>query len=273
MQSTFFGVISHACRLNAESESQEYKIAAIDFLGKFPVMPEDFTSAIWCVGYDSLDDNTNNDGDVLHGANSRNGTRDVDPNLDRELNEVQGVMADPSPDASTIELHQALGRVQISYNHLQEDLIKMRNELSEFKAKKYTYLYHLWVPSSVFPLHTYPLSFNLCSPMHYQTVESRATANSTELYLMLPSELQAQAMKYEDFEQLMSGEHRVQPTIANYSFLQFMSTVNNECGNILKPIKDSAVQLFTHLSPGLDPVVLGDWRKRMANPAFLTLLK
>ncbi|KAI6096368.1 hypothetical protein F5141DRAFT_1067743 [Pisolithus sp. B1] len=155
-------------------------------------MPEDFTPAKQCVGYDSLNDNTDNDGDVLHGANHGTSTRDVDPNLDRELDE---------------------------------------------------------------------------------TLESKATANSTELYLMLLSELQMQAMKYEHFEQLMSGEHQIQPTIANYSFLQFTSTLNNEHGNILKPVKDSTAQLFTHLSPGLDPVVLRDWRKRTANPAFLSLLK
>ncbi|KAI6095414.1 hypothetical protein F5141DRAFT_1221968 [Pisolithus sp. B1] len=212
-------------------------------------MPEDFTSAIWCVGYDSLNNNTNNDGDVPHGANSRTGTRDVDPNLDRELDEVRGVMANPSPDASAIKLRQALGRVQISYNHLQEELIKMRNKLSEFKAKSIAE-----GPLDA-TITTLAKNFNLCSPTCYQTLESRATANSTELYLMLLSELQVQAMKYEHFKQL------------------FMSTVNNECGNILKPVKDSAAQLFTHLSPGLDPVALRDWRKRTANPAFLTLLK
>ncbi|KAI6116098.1 hypothetical protein F5141DRAFT_1062233 [Pisolithus sp. B1] len=128
------------------------------------------------------------------------------------------VMANPSPDASAIKLHQALGHMQVSYNHLREELIKMRNELSGFKAK---------------------------------TLESRATVNSTELYFMLPSELRAQAMKYEHFKQLMSGEHQIQPTIANYSFLQFMSMVNSEHGNILKSVKDSSAQLFTHLSPGI----------------------
>ncbi|KAI6100509.1 hypothetical protein F5141DRAFT_1066113 [Pisolithus sp. B1] len=180
-------------------------------------MPEDFTSAIWGVGYDSLDDNSNNNGDVPHGVSCRTSTRDVDPNLDRELDEVQRVMANPSPDVSATELHQALG--------------------------------------------------------HVQTPESKATANSAELYFMLPSELQAQAMKYEHFEQLMSGEHQIQPTIANYSFLQFTSMVNSEHRNILKPVKDSTVQLFAHLSPGLDLVALADWRKRTANPAFLSLLK
>ncbi|KAI6045500.1 hypothetical protein EDC04DRAFT_2598796 [Pisolithus marmoratus] len=101
-----------------------------------------------------------------HGA----GDRDMDANLDRELN-------------------KALGQAQISYNHLQEELIK------------------------------------------------------------------AQTKKYEHFEQL------------------FTSMVNSEHANILKPIKDSAMQLFTHLSPGLDLVALGDWRKRTANLAFLSLLK
>ncbi|KIJ60710.1 hypothetical protein HYDPIDRAFT_31932 [Hydnomerulius pinastri MD-312] len=65
------------------------------------------------------------------------------------------------------------------------------------------------------------------------TAESKAAANGAKLYLMLPSELRTQAIKYDQFEQL------------------FMSTVNNEHSNILKPVKDSAVQLFTHL--GLDP--------------------
>ncbi|KAI5981571.1 hypothetical protein EDD15DRAFT_2379405 [Pisolithus albus] len=234
-------------------------------------MPEDFTSAIWDVGYDSLEDDIDNDGDAPQGANHRTGARGVDPDLDREFDEVRRVMADPSPDASAMELRQALGRAQVSYNHLREELIKTRNELSEFKArsiadgpldaaittlaKKYAYLYHLWVPSGVFPLRTYPLSFDLRSTTRYQTPESKATANSAELYLMLPSELRTQAMKYEHFEQL------------------FTSTVNNERGNILKPVKDSAAQLFAHLSPGLDPAVLGDWRKRTANPAFLSLLK
>ncbi|KAI6004784.1 hypothetical protein EDD15DRAFT_2191559 [Pisolithus albus] len=227
-------------------------------------MPKDFTSAIRDVGYDSLEDNSDNDGDVPRGANHGTGARDVDPNLDREFDEARRVMADPSPDAGVIELRQ------VSYSRLREELIKTRNELSEFKArvapqarsralksiaegpldaaittlaKKYAYLYHLW-----------------------------ATANSTELYLMLPSELRAQAMKYEHFEQLISRE-QIQSTIANYCFLQFMSMVNNERGNILKPVKDSTAQLFAHLSPGLDPAALRDWRKRTANPAFLLLLK
>ncbi|KAI6104662.1 hypothetical protein EDD16DRAFT_1714602 [Pisolithus croceorrhizus] len=242
-------------------------------------MPEDFTSAIWDVGYDSLKDNSNNDGDVPQGVNHGTSARGVDPNLDREFNEAQRVMADPSPDAGIIELHQALGQAQVSYSHLREELVKMRNELSPLDAaittlaKKYAYLYHLWVPSGVFPLRMYPLNFDLCSTTCYQSLESKATANSAELYLMLPSELRAQAMKYEHFEQLISGECQIQPTVANYCFLQFMSTVNNEHGNILKPVKDSTVQLFAHLSPGLDPAVLRDWRKRMANPAFLLLLK
>ena len=46
-----------------------------------------------------------------------------------------------------------------------------------------------------------------------------------------------------------------------------------ERANILKPIKDSAVQLFAHLTPALDPAVLGDRRKRLDNLAFLSLLK
>ncbi|KIN94657.1 hypothetical protein M404DRAFT_167717, partial [Pisolithus tinctorius Marx 270] len=122
-------------------------------------------------------------------------------------------------------------------------------------AKKYAYFYHLWVPSGVFPLRACPPDFDLRDPIHYQTPESKAIANGAELYLMVPPELRAQTMKYEHFEQL------------------FTSTVNGERGNILKPVKDSVTQLFAHLSPGLDPVALGDWRKRMDNPAFLSLLK
>ncbi|KAI6107525.1 hypothetical protein EV401DRAFT_1891997 [Pisolithus croceorrhizus] len=126
-------------------------------------MPEDFTSAIQDVGYDSLDDNTNNDGDVPHGANCGTSTRDVDPNLDRELDEMRGVIADPSPDASATELRQSItkGPLDAAITTLAKN------------------------------------------PMRYQTPESKATANSAELYLMLPSELQAQGMKYEHFEQLV----------------------------------------------------------------------
>lgn len=66
----------------------------------------------------------------------------------------------------------------------------------------------------------------------------------------------------------------VLPLRLTQSFLeQFTSTVNTERANILKPIKDSAVRLFAHLKPALDPVALGDWRKRVDNPAFLVLLK
>ncbi|KIO02879.1 hypothetical protein M404DRAFT_147020, partial [Pisolithus tinctorius Marx 270] len=120
-------------------------------------------------------------------------------------------------------------------------------------AKKYAYFYHLWVPSGVFPLRACPPDFDLRDPIHYQTPESKAIANGAKLYLMVPPELRAQTMKYEHFKQL------------------FTSTVNGERGNILKPVKDSVMQLFAHLSPGLDPVALGDWRKRTDNPAFLSL--
>ncbi|KAI6106574.1 hypothetical protein EV401DRAFT_1892497 [Pisolithus croceorrhizus] len=204
-------------------------------------MPEDFTSAIWDVGYDSLEDNSDNDGDVPQGVNHGTGARGMDPNLDREFNEVQRVMADPSPNVGVIKLHQALGRAQVSYSHLREELIKMRNELT-LKS----------IAEGPLDAAITTLAKNT---MHYQSPESKATANSAELYLMLPSELWVQAMKYEHFKQL------------------FMSMVNNKCGNILKPVKDSTVQLFAHLSPGLDAAALRDWRKRMANPAFLSLLK
>ncbi|KAI5990051.1 hypothetical protein F5J12DRAFT_786577 [Pisolithus orientalis] len=135
--------------------------------------------------------------------------RGAGTNLDRELDEVRRVMATPAPDASPAELHQPLGQAQVSFNRLREELIKMRNELNEFKAKvapraqsqalkliaqgpldaaivtlakKYAYFYHLWVPSAP---------------------ESKAIANGAELYLMVPPELQAQTMKYEHFEQLI----------------------------------------------------------------------
>ncbi|KIK13567.1 hypothetical protein PISMIDRAFT_17892 [Pisolithus microcarpus 441] len=218
-------------------------------------MPEDFTSAIRDVGYDSLEDNTDNDGDVLQGVNHGTSARDVDPNLDREFDEARRVMADPSPDASAIELRQALGRAQVSYNHLREELIKTRNELSEFKARVAPRARSRALKSIAEGLLDAAITTLAKNTTCYQTPESKATANSAELYLMLPSGLWAQAMKYEHFEQL------------------FTSTVNNERGNILKPVKDSAAQLFAHLSPGLDPGALGDWRKRTANPAFLSLLK
>ncbi|KIK14664.1 hypothetical protein PISMIDRAFT_17139 [Pisolithus microcarpus 441] len=212
-------------------------------------MPEDFTLAINAVARDSLDDSTDNDEEVLHGVNRQVDARDVETNLDRELDEVRRVMADPTPDASAADLRQAL-----------EELIKTRNELSEFKAKVAPRARSRALKSiAEGPLDaaivTLAKNFDLCSPTCYQTPESKATANGAELYLMLPSELRAQATKYEHFEQL------------------FTSTVNNERGNILKPVKDSATQLFTHLNPGLDPVALGDWRKRTANVAFLSLLK
>ncbi|KAI6146875.1 hypothetical protein BKA82DRAFT_30564 [Pisolithus tinctorius] len=182
-------------------------------------------------------------------------------------------MAAPAPDASPAELCQALGQAQVSFNCLQEELIKMRNKLNEFMAKKYAYFYHLWVPSAIFPLHACPPNFDLCDPIHYQTPESKAIANSAELYLMVPPELQAQTMKYEHFEQLISEEYLIQQTIANYCLSQFTSMVNGKCGNILKPVKDSVMQLFAHLSPGLDLVALGNWRKRTDNLACLSLLK
>ncbi|KAI6143423.1 hypothetical protein BKA82DRAFT_4360009 [Pisolithus tinctorius] len=244
-------------------------------------MSEDFTLDIDAVGHDSLDENTDNDEDVPRAAN-HGAARGAGANLDRELDEVRRVMATPAPDASPAELRQALGQAQVSFNRLREELIKTRNELNEFKAKvaprarsralksiaqgpldaaivtlakKYAYFYHLWVPSGVFPLRACPPDFDLRDPIHYQTPESKAIANGAKLYLMVPPELRAQTMKYEHFEQL------------------FTSTVNGERGNILKPVKDSVTQLFAHLSPGLDPVALGDWRKRMDNPAFLSLLK
>ncbi|KIO06732.1 hypothetical protein M404DRAFT_24420 [Pisolithus tinctorius Marx 270] len=205
-------------------------------------MSEDFTLDIDSVGHDSLDKNTNNDEDVPCAAN-HGVARGAGTNLDRELNEVQRVMAAPAPDVSTAELHQALGQVQlITEGPLDAAIVTL--------AKKYAYFYHLWVPSSIFPLHVCPPNFDLHDPIHYQTPESKAIANGAELYLMVPPELQAQTMKYEHFEQL------------------FTSTVNGECGNILKPVKDSVMQLFAHLSPGLDLVALGNWRKRMDNFAF-----
>ncbi|KIN98926.1 hypothetical protein M404DRAFT_30893 [Pisolithus tinctorius Marx 270] len=262
-------------------------------------MSKDFTLDIDTVGHDSPDKNTDNDEDVLHAAN-HGVARDAGTNLDRELDEVQRVMAAPALDVSPAELYQALGQVQVSFNHLQEELIKMRNKLNEFKAKvapraqsqalklitqgpldaaiitlakKYAYFYHLWVPSSIFPLCVCPPNFDLCNLIHHQTPESKAIANGAKLYLMVPPELQAQTMKYEHFEQLISEEYLIQQTIANYCFSQFTSTVNGECGNILKSVKDSVMQPFTHLSTGQDLVALSDWRKRMDNLAFLSLLK
>ncbi|KAI6144583.1 hypothetical protein BKA82DRAFT_4358353 [Pisolithus tinctorius] len=242
-------------------------------------MSEDFTLDIDTVGHDSLDENTDNDEDVPCTAN-HGAARGAGANLDRELDEVRRVMATPALDASPAELRQALGQAQVSFNRLREELIKTRNELNKFKAKvapraqsralksiaqgpldaaiitlakKYAYFYHLWVPSGVFPLRACPPDFDLRDPIHYQTPESKAIANGAKLYLMVPPELRAQTMKYEHFKQL------------------FTSTVNGERGNILKPVKDSVMQLFAHLSPGLDPVALGDWRKRTDNPAFLSL--
>ncbi|KIO12069.1 hypothetical protein M404DRAFT_19894 [Pisolithus tinctorius Marx 270] len=218
-------------------------------------MSEDFTLDIDAVGHDSLDENTNNDEDVPHTAN-HGVARDAGTNLDRELNGVQRVMAAPALDVSPAELRQALGQAQVSFNRLQEELIKTRNELNKFKAKQRSMVtfitYGYLVASSLF---------------------SKAIANSAELYLMVPPELWAQTMKYEHFEQLISEQYLIQQTIANYCFSQFTSMVNGEHGNILKPVKDSVMQLFAHLSPGLDPVALGDWRKRMDNLAFLSLLK
>ncbi|KAI6006350.1 hypothetical protein F5J12DRAFT_893087 [Pisolithus orientalis] len=181
-------------------------------------MSEDFTLDIDAVGHDSLDENTDNDEDVLHAAN-HGAARGAGTNLDWELNEVRRVMATPAPDVSPAELRQALGQL-IAQGPLDAAIITL--------AKKYAYFYHLWVPSGIFPLHACPPDFDLHDLIHYQTPESKAIANGAELYLMVPPELQGS-----DYE--------------------FTSMVNGKCGNILKPVKDSVMQLFAHLSPGLDP--------------------
>ena len=80
-------------------------------------------------------------------------------------------------------------------------------------AKKYALFYHLWVPSGVFPLHTYPTDFDFNNPTRYHSSETKTTAYSTKIYLMLPVSLQTQATKYEQFEQLVSDEARLESAI------------------------------------------------------------
>ncbi|KAG6374271.1 hypothetical protein JVT61DRAFT_4292 [Boletus reticuloceps] len=116
-------------------------------------------------------------------------------------------------------------------------------------VKKYALLYHLWVPSGIFPLCAFPANFNFNDPRRFQSSEARTAAYGAEIYLMLPVTLQKPVTKYEQFEHLIKR------------------------ANILKPLKDSVVQLFTHLSPALDPAAIGDWRKCMGNHTFLSLHK
>ncbi|KAF8546543.1 hypothetical protein OG21DRAFT_1491096 [Imleria badia] len=191
-------------------------------------------------------------------------------------------MAALPPDATAADLRKMLREVQLAYTRIQQDLNGLRAEHNKLQnqlaprtrahalkvaqsgpldtaiisiAKKYALLYHLWVPSGIFPLREYPADFDFNHPRRYRDNTTRTTAYAAEIYLMLPVALQNQAMKYEQFKPV------------------FSSAVNTECANILKPLKDSAALLFTHLMPTLDPAALGDWRKCTDNPAFLSLLK
>ncbi|KAF8431428.1 hypothetical protein L210DRAFT_3651129 [Boletus edulis BED1] len=249
-------------------------------------MVEDFAAALDAVSDDDDDLYDDADGDngivdpdsASHGANVGGFAVDVM----RELDEMRRVMVVPAPDANAAELRKALGDAQLAYTRIRQDLNTLRTEHNKLQAqlaprtrtralkmaaagpldtsitnmaKKYALLYHLWVPSGIFPLRTFPANFNFNDPRRFQSSEARTAAYGAEIYLMLPVTLQKPATKYEQFEHL------------------FTSTVNTERANILKPLKDSVVQLFTHLSPALDPAALGDWRKRTGNHAFLSLLK
>ncbi|KAF8127386.1 hypothetical protein EV363DRAFT_1515132 [Boletus edulis] len=203
-------------------------------------------------------------------------------NVLQELDEMRRVLAAPPLDATVADLRKALGQVQLAYTRIRQDLNGVRTEYNKLQnqlaprtraralkaaqsgpldtavinvAKKYALLYHLWVPSGIFPLREYPANFDFNHPRRYQDNETRITAYAAEIYLMLPIALQTQATKYEQFEYI------------------FTSTVNTERANILKPLKDSAALLFSHLISALDPVALGDRKKCVDNPVFLSLLK
>ncbi|KAF8547607.1 hypothetical protein OG21DRAFT_1490075 [Imleria badia] len=231
-------------------------------------MVEDFSRVIRAVRDDSFSDSDEGIVDpdsASHGANVAD-VGGLAANVLQELDKMRRVVAAPPPDATMADLRKALGEVQLAYMRIQQDLNRVRTEYNKLQnqlaprtraralkaaksgpldtavinvAKKYALLYHLWVPGGIFPLHS----------------ETRTTAYAAEIYLVLPIALQTQATKYEQFEMI------------------FTSTVNTECANILKPLKDLAALLFAHLIPTLDPVLLGDWKKCADNPAFLSLLK
>ncbi|KAG6369595.1 hypothetical protein JVT61DRAFT_14215 [Boletus reticuloceps] len=250
-------------------------------------MVEDFTRAIHAVGDNSLSDITDgNEGiadpdSASHGANVAD-VGGLAANILQELDEMRRVLAAPPLDATVADLHKALGQVQLAYTCIQQDLNGVRTEYNKLQnqlaprtraralkaaqsgpldtavinvAKKYALLYHLWVPSGIFLLCEYPANFDFNHQRRYQDNETRITAYAAEIYLMLPIALQTQATKYEQFKYI------------------FTSMVNTERANILKPLKDSAALLFSHLIPALDPVALGDRKKCVDNPVFLSLLK
>jgi hypothetical protein len=124
-----------------------------------------------------------------------------------------------------------LGEVQLAYTCIRQDLNGLRAEHNKLQnqlaprtraralkaaqsgpldtaiisiAKKYALLYHLWVPSSIFLLCEYPADFNFNHPRCYRDNVTRTAAYAAEIYLMLPIALQNQAMKYEQFEPVVS---------------------------------------------------------------------
>lgn len=124
-----------------------------------------------------------------------------------------------------------LGEVQLAYTCIRQDLNGLRAEHNKLQnqlaprtracvlkaaqsgpldtaiisiAKKYALLYHLWVPSGIFPLHEYPANFNFNHSRRYWDNVTRTAAYAVEIYLMLPVALQNQAMKYEQFEPVVS---------------------------------------------------------------------
>ncbi|KAF8452169.1 hypothetical protein L210DRAFT_3499225 [Boletus edulis BED1] len=210
-------------------------------------MVEDFTRAIHAVGDDSLSDIADGDEGIADGdegiadpdsASHGASVADVGglaANVLQELDEMRRVLAALPLDATVADLRKALGQVQLAYTHIRQDLNGVRTKYNKLQnqlaprtraralkaaqsgpldtavinvAKKYALLYHLWVPSGIFPLREYPANFDFNHPRHYQDNETRITVYAAEIYLMLPIALQTQATKYEQFEYIVSVKDR-----------------------------------------------------------------
>lgn len=72
-------------------------------------------------------------------------------------------------------------------------------------AKKYCLLYHLWIPTLLFPVKSQPgPDVDPCGPSRWQTPEGRAIAEQAELYQMLPSELHKSLRTFPEFSRIVS---------------------------------------------------------------------
>ncbi|KIK90457.1 hypothetical protein PAXRUDRAFT_14346 [Paxillus rubicundulus Ve08.2h10] len=210
-------------------------------------MPKDFTCALHNIGQGESSDVDNSSY-----ADNNNPASDTE-----ELQEVRSVMYNPPPDASTTELHKALGTTQLAYSRVCGELTKLRNKHNALlsilpqtrkkaveigsanvlldssivtQAKKYCFLYHFWMPKDIFPLTIPSPDFNLNSPARWHTPELKITGNKAELYFMIPPKLQRHATTYVSFGRV------------------FANAVSSERPNILKPVKDNAAQLFSSLN-------------------------